>query len=90
MPRNMLLIYLAASAVICLVLYIISRFARKKLVKCGLAILATGIALVILSSTLVTLTKGSTPIFMLAEPVILLAALVGLVICLVKAKQQPC
>ena len=88
MPRSMLLVYLAVSAAICLVIYALSRFTKKKLVKCGLAILATGIALIILSSTMVTLTSGTTPIFMLAEPVILVAALTGLVICLVKARRQ--
>ena len=87
MPRNILLVYLAVSAVICLVIYALSRLTKKKLVKCGLAILATGIALIILSSTMVTLTSGTMPFFMLAEPVILVAALTGLIICLVKARK---
>ena len=88
MPRTMLLVYLAVSAVICLVIYALSRLSKKKLVKCGLAILASGIALVILSSTMVTLTTGKAPVFMLAEPVILVLALIGLIICLVKAKNN--
>ena len=86
-PRNMLIVYLAVSAAICLVSYALSRLTKKKLVKCGFAILATGLALVIFSSTMVTLTTGKKPFFMLAEPVILVLSLVGMVICLVKARK---
>lgn len=88
MSRNMLLIYLGVSTAICLVIYGMSFLTKKKLVKCGLAILASGIALVIFCSTMVTLTTGKTPFFMLAEPFILLLAIAGLVICLVKARKQ--
>ena len=55
---------------------------------CLVAYLVSGICLVLLSSALVTLTSGTVPIFMLAEPVILLAAVVGFVVCVVKAKKN--
>ena len=86
MPRSTLLFYLLIGAAVCGIAYAVSCF--KQGLQSGLIILATGIALVILSSTMVTLTSGSTPVFMLAEPIILVAALVGFVICLVKARKK--
>ena len=79
MPRSMLFVYVLIGAVICLIAYIIGRM-NQKLQK-GLAILSSGICLVLLLSTMVTLTSGTMPIFMLAEPVILLLAVVGCVVC---------
>ena len=79
MPRSMLFVYVLIGAVICLVAYIIGRMKQK--LQNGLAILASGICLVLLLSTMVTLTSGTMPIFMLAEPVVLLLAVVGWVVC---------
>ena len=79
MPRSMLFVYVLIGAVICLVAYIIGRMKQK--LQNGLAILASGICLVLLLSTMVTLTSGTMPIFMLAEPVVLLLAVVGCVVC---------
>ena len=83
MPRSMLFVYVLIGAVICLISYIIGRM-KQKLQK-GLAILASGICLVLLLSTMVTLTSGTMPIFMLAEPVVLLLAVVGCVVSVVKS-----
>ena len=83
MPRSMLFVYVLIGAVICLIAYIIGRM-KQKLQK-GLAILASGICLVLLLSTMVTLTSGTMPIFMLAEPVVLLIAVVGCVVSVVKS-----
>ena len=83
MPRSMLFVYVLIGAVICLIAYIIGRM-NQKLQK-GLAILASGICLVLLLSTMVTLTSGTMPIFMLAEPVVLLLAVVGCVVSVVKS-----
>ncbi len=83
MPRSMLFVYVLIGAVICLIAYIIGRM-KQKLQK-GLAILASGICLVLLLSTMVTLTSGTMPIFMLAEPVVLLLAVVGCVVSVVKS-----
>ena len=79
MPRSMLFVYVLIGAVICLIAYIIGCM-KQKLQK-GLAILASGICLVLFLSTMVTLTSGTMPIFMLAEPVVLLLAVVGCVVC---------
>ena len=78
MPRSMLFVYVLIGAVICLIAYIIGCM-KQKLQK-GLAILASGICLVLLLSTMVTLTSGTMPIFMLAEPVVLLLAVVGCIV----------
>lgn len=86
MSRNTLIFYPLASAVICGIAYFIARKFGK--LNSGLVILTTGIGLIILSSTLVTLTYGTMPIFMLAEPAIMVAAIVGFVICLVKARKK--
>ena len=83
MPRSMLFVYVLIGAVICLIAYIIGCM-KQKLQK-GLAILASGICLVLLLSTMVTLTSGTMPIFMLAEPVVLLLAVVGCVVSVVKS-----
>ena len=83
MPRSMLFVYVLIGAVICLVAYIIGRMKQK--LQNGLAILASGICLVLLLSTMVTLTSGTMPIFMLAEPVVLLLAVVGCVVSVVKS-----
>ena len=83
MPRSMLFVYVLIGAVICLIAYIIGCM-NQKLQK-GLAILASGICLVLLLSTMVTLTSGTMPIFMLAEPVVLLLAVVGCVVSVVKS-----
>jgi hypothetical protein len=86
MPRNMLLLYPLASGVVCLVSYVIARV--WKMLQKGLAILSSGISLVILFSLLVTLTRGTMPIFMLAEPVILLAAVIGFIVSVVKQRKK--
>ena len=86
MPRSVLLLYPLIGAAVCLVAYLIARIKHK--LQTGLVILVSGICLVLLSSALVTLTSGTMPIFMLAEPVILLAAVVGFVVCVVKAKKN--
>lgn len=86
MPRNMLLLYPLASGVVCLVSYVIARV--WKMLQKGLAILSSGISLVILFSLLVTLTRGTMPIFMLAEPVILLAAVIGFIVSVVKSRKK--
>ena len=84
MPRSMLLLYILMGAGVCLVSYIIGRM--KQNIRTSLAILASGICLVLFSSTMVTLTSGTMPIFMLAEPVILLAAVIGAVISVFKLR----
>ena len=86
MPRSMLFVYVLIGAVICLIAYIIGRM-KQKLQK-GLAILASGICLVLLLSTMVTLTSGTMPIFMLAEPVVLLLAVVGCVVSVVRSRKK--
>jgi hypothetical protein len=86
MPRSMLFVYVLIGAVICLIAYIIGRM-NQKLQK-GLAILASGICLVLLLSTMVTLTSGTMPIFMLAEPVVLLIAVVGCVVSMVRSRKK--
>jgi hypothetical protein len=86
MPRSMLFVYVLIGAVICLIAYIIGRM-NQKLQK-GLAILASGICLVLLLSTMVTLTSGTMPIFMLAEPVVLLIAVVGCVVSVVRSRKK--
>lgn len=86
MPRSMLFVYVLIGAVICLIAYIIGRM-NQKLQK-GLAILASGICLVLLLSTMVTLTSGTMPIFMLAEPVVLLLAVVGCVVSVVRSRKK--
>jgi uncharacterized membrane protein len=86
MPRSMLFVYVLIGAVICLIAYIIGRM-KQKLQK-GLAILASGICLVLLLSTMVTLTSGTMPIFMLAEPVVLLLAVVGCVVSMVRFRKK--
>ena len=88
MSRGTLLLFLGASAGICLAVFALSLFTRKRIAGWGFIILASGLALIIMSSTMVTLTRGTMPVFMLAEPVILLLSLAGFVICLVKAKAQ--
>ena len=86
MPRNMLLLYVLFSAAVCLVSYIIARF--KPELKKGIVVLSSGICLILLLSTMVTLTTGTMPFFMLAEPVVLLAAVIGFVVCVVKARKR--
>jgi hypothetical protein len=86
MPRSMLFVYVLIGAVICLIAYIIALM-NQKLQK-GLAILASGICLVLLLSTMVTLTSGTMPIFMLAEPVVLLIAVVGCVVSMVRSRKK--
>jgi hypothetical protein len=86
MPRSMLFVYVLIGAVICLIAYIIGRMNQK--LQNGLAILASGICLVLLLSTMVTLTSGTMPIFMLAEPVVLLIAVVGCVVSVVRSRKK--
>ena len=86
MPRSMLFLYVLIGAVICLIAYIIALM-NQKLQK-GLAILASGICLVLLLSTMVTLTSGTMPIFMLAEPVVLLIVVVGCVVSVVRSRKK--
>ena len=83
MPRSMLFVYVLIGAVIGLITYIIGCMKQK--LQNGLAILASGICLVLLLSTMVTLTSGTMPIFMLAEPVVLLLAVVGCVVSVVRS-----
>ena len=85
MARTMLLLYPLASAVICLIAYLIAW--KKPKLQTGLIILSSGISLVFLSSALVTLTSGSMPFFMLAEPVILLVSVVAFIICVIKSRK---
>ena len=87
MPRNTLLWYPLAGAMVCGIAYVIARKVGKQGLQTGLIIMASGIGLFILSSTMVTLTRGTMPVFMLAEPVILVAAIVAFVICLVKGRK---
>ena len=86
MPRNMLLLFPLIGILVCLVSYFIARF--KPVLKNGIVVMASGISLVLLFSTMVTLTHGKMPVFMLAEPVVLLAAIIGSVICVVKARKR--
>ena len=85
MARTMLLLYPLASAVVCLIAYLIAW--KKPKLQTGLIILSSGISLVFLSSALVTLTSGSMPFFMLAEPVILLVSVVAFIICVIKSRK---
>ena len=85
MPRGQLLMFPLIGVVVCLVSHLISRFWIK--LQKGLVILASGICLVLLLSVLVTLSQGRMPIFMLAEPVVLLAAVLGFIVCAVKARK---
>ena len=85
MARTMLLLYPLASAVVCLIAYLIAW--KKRKLQTGLIILSSGISLVFLSSALVTLTSGSMPFFMLAEPVILLVSVVAFIICVIKSRK---
>ena len=78
MARTMLLLYPLASAVVCLIAYLIAGKKPK---------LQTGISLVLLSSALVTLTSGSMPFFMLAEPVILLVSVIAFIISVIKSRK---
>ena len=84
MARTMLLLYPLASAVVCLIAYLIAW--KKPKLQTGLIILSSGISLVILSSALVTLTSGSMPIFMLAEPVILLITVIAFILSVIKSR----
>lgn len=86
MSRSVLPIYPLASAVLCLIAYLISMKLHKLMT--GLIILTSGISLVLLFSTMVTFTSGTMPVFMLAEPVILLVAVVAFVFCLIKSRKQ--
>ena len=86
MARTMLLLYPLASAVVCLIAYLIAW--KKPKLQTGLIILSSGISLVFLSSALVTLTSGSMPFFMLAEPVILLGAVATFIICTIRSGQK--
>lgn len=85
MTRTMLLLYPLASAVVCLIAYLIAW--KKPKLQTGLIILSSGISLVFLSSALVTLTSGSMPFFMLAEPVILLVSVVAFIISVIKSRK---
>ncbi len=85
MPRSILFLYILMGGIICLSAYLFGR--KKQKLQRGLVILSSGICLVLFSSTMVTLTSGTMPIFMLAEPVIMLAAVIGCVVCWVKARR---
>lgn len=85
MARTMLLLYPLASAVVCLIAYLIAW--KKPKLQTGLIILSSGISLVFLSSALVTLTSGSMPFFMLAEPVILLVSVIAFIISVIKSRK---
>ena len=83
MPRNTLLLYPLIGAAVCFAAYVIERM--KPVLKNGLAVLASGICLILLSSTMVSLTYGQFPVFMLAEPVILILAVAGFIFSVVKS-----
>ena len=83
MPRNTLLLYPLIGAVVCFAAYVTARM--KPVLKDGLAILASGICLILLSSTMVSLTYGQFPVFMLAEPVILILAVAGFIFSVVNS-----
>ena len=83
MPRNTLLLYPLIGAAVCFAAYVIARM--KPVLKNGLAVLASGICLILLSSTMVSLTYGQFPVFMLAEPVILILAIAGFIFSIVKS-----
>jgi hypothetical protein len=85
MARTMLLLYPLASAIVCLIAYLIAW--KKPKLQTGLIILSSGISLVFLSSALVTLTSGSMPFFMLAEPVILLISVIAFIISVIKSRK---
>ena len=85
MARTMLLLYPLASAVVCLIAYLIAW--KKPKLQTGLIILSSGISLVFLSSALVTLTSGSMPLFMLAEPVILLVSVIAFIISVIRSRK---
>ena len=85
MARTMLLLYPLASAVVCLIAYLIAW--KKPKLQTGLIILSSGISLVFLSSALVTLTSGSMPFFMLAEPLILLVSVIAFIISVIKSRK---
>ena len=86
MPRSTLLLFPLIGVVVCLVSYLIAIFKRE--LQNGIVVLSSGICLVLLLSTMVTLTQGRMPFFMLAEPVVLLAAVIGFVVCMVKARKR--
>ena len=86
MPRAQLLLFPLIAAAICMAAYFIAQ--KKHKLQKGLVILASGICLILLLSTMVTLTYGTMPVFMLAEPVVLMAAIVGFVVCAIKAKKR--
>ena len=75
MPRNTLLLYPLIGAAVCFAAYVIARM--KPILKNGIAVLASGVCLILLSSTMVSLTYGQFPVFMLAEPIILILAVAG-------------
>ena len=77
MPRNTLLLYPLIGAAVCFAAYVIARM--KPILKNGIAVLASGICLILLSSTMVSLTYGQFPVLMLAEPVILILAVAGFI-----------
>ena len=83
MARNTLLLYTLIGAAVCFAAYAIARM--KTVLQNGLAILASGICLILLSSTMVSLTCGQFPVFMLAEPVILILAVAGSIYSVVKS-----
>ena len=83
MARNTLLLYPLIGAAVCFAAYVIARM--KPVLQNGLAILASGICLILLSSTMVSLTCGQFPVFMLAEPVILILAVAGFIFSIVKS-----
>ena len=83
MPRNTLLLYPLIGAAVSFAAYVIARM--KPVLKNGLAVLASGICLILQSSTMVSLTYGKLPVFMLAEPVILILAVAGFIFCTVNS-----
>ena len=83
MPRNVLLLYPLIGAAVCLIAYVVARIKPK--FQAALAILSSGIGLILLLSTLVTLTYGKMPVFMLMEPVVLLATVISSVISVVRS-----
>ena len=83
MPRNTLLLYPLIGAAVCFAAYVIARM--KPVLKNGLAVLVSGICLILLSSTIVSLSYGQFPVFMLAEPVILILAVAGFIFSVVNS-----
>lgn len=86
MPRSMLILYLLCSTAFGLISFV-ATLVKPRLQK-AMAILASGVSIIVLLSTLVTLTSGTMTALMLAEPVVLLITLVSAVISLIRTRKK--